>query len=119
VAQISVVILSGRSLFTEGLASRLREHTEQFIVQHVDSRYDDALDRVIASRPSTIILDTTDEDSNRRLMGAMVDALPSVKIIRVDPQQPYVQVVTSEQRQAADVRHLIALIAETVEHSID
>lgn len=110
VAQIRVVILSGRSLFTEGLASRLRQLAEQFIVHQIDSRQADALDRVIAAQPSTVILDVTDEDFDRSWIGAMVDALPSVKIIRVDPEQQNIQVVTSERRQAGDVSHLIDLI---------
>jgi hypothetical protein len=35
-----------------------------------------------------------------------------VKIIRVDPQQDRVQIVTSKQRPAGDVGDLIDLIAE-------
>jgi DNA-binding NarL/FixJ family response regulator len=111
--QTRIVILSSRSLFTEGIASRLRQHAEQFEVHHVDSRQADALDQVVSVQPATVIIDASDEEVSQRCsIGAMVDALPSVKIIRLDPQQEHVQVVTSEQRQAGEVRDLIDLIVE-------
>jgi len=112
-AQTRVVILSSRSLFTEGIASRLRQYAERFELQYIDSRQTDALDQVIAARPSTIILDATDEEFGRHgSIDTMVDALHSVKIILVDPQQEHIQIVTSERRQAGDVSDLIDLIAD-------
>jgi DNA-binding NarL/FixJ family response regulator len=112
-AQMRVVILSSHSLFTEGIASRLRQHAERFELQYIDSGQADALDQVIAAQPSTVILDTSDEELSRRCsIGAMIDGLRSVKIIRVDPQQEHIQIVTSEPRQAGDVRELIDLIAD-------
>ncbi len=106
-----VAILSSQSLFTEGVASRLREHAEQIDLRTVDSRQPDALQQVIAIRPATIILDATDPDIDAQLpLDTVLEALPSLRVIRLDSQHSVVQVVTSEQRSAAEVRDLIQLI---------
>lgn len=106
-----VVILSGRSLFAEGVASRLRQHGDHIDLHNVDYREPDALAQVVAIQPSTIILDATDPDVDQQCpLGAVLDALPSLKVLRLDPAQNLIQVVTSEQRQAAEVNDLISLI---------
>ena len=110
-SQTSVVILSGRSLFAEGVASRLRQHLERFKLHTVDSRQDDALAQVVAVRPSAVILDASDPNvTDHCPLNTLLEALPSLKIIRLDPQRNQVQVVTSEQRQATEVSDLISLI---------
>ena len=106
-----VAILSGRSLFSEGVASRLRQHADEIELHTVDSRQTGALADVIALRPSAIILDATDPDiAHRCPLNVMLEALPSLRVIRLDPQQNLIQVVTSEQHTAEEVRDLIELI---------
>ena len=110
-ARARVVILSGRSLFAEGVASRLRQHSDQIELHNVDYRQADALAQVIALQPSTVILDATDPDVDTQCpLGSVLEALPSLKVLRLGPQQNQVQVVTSEQRQATEVSDLISLI---------
>lgn len=106
-----VVILSSHSLFAEGVASRLRQHGRHVDLQHVDVRQPDALMSVIDAHPSVVILDATDPNVDRQCpLGVMFQSLPSLRIIRLDPQQDRVQVVTSEQRLAGEVRDLVDLI---------
>jgi len=106
-----VVILSSHSLFAEGVASRLRQHSEYVDLHHVDVRQPNSLQRVLDARPSVVILDATEPDIDRQCpLGAMFQSLPSLKVIRLDPHQDHVQVVTSEKRLAGEVRDLVDLI---------
>ncbi len=107
-----VVILSGHSLFAEGVASRLRQHLEQLELLTVDSGQSDALDRVLVAQPAAVILDASDagEATPHCSVDKLLRSLPSLKIIRLDPQYSTVQVVTSEQRPAGEVSDLIKVI---------
>ena len=117
VAGPRVIILSSRSLFVEGVATRLRQQLAEQDVQTIDARQADVLNLVIAGQPSVVILDATDEEAAQACpVGDLLKALPSLKIIRLDPQQNQIQVVTSEQRVVHEVRDLIDVIGlgETV-----
>ncbi|HEY4690891.1 MAG TPA: hypothetical protein VIK33_16385 [Anaerolineae bacterium] len=106
-----VIVLSPRSLFAEGVASRLRQHVDQIDLHTIDSREPDALTKVIAMRPDAVILDATDTEIERLCpLKAMLEALPTLKILRLDPQHEHVHVVTSEQHPAGEIGDLISLI---------
>ena len=77
----------------------------------IDAREDNALEQVIAAKPVAVILDATDPDVTRNCpLGVLLTALPSLKVIRLDPQQDHIQVVTSEQREAEHMQDLIEVI---------
>lgn len=106
-----VVILSGHSLFAEGVASRLRQHLGQLELQVVDARQPDAMAQIDAVQPSAVILDATDpEITHLCLLSRLQLALPGLKVIYLDPQQEQIQVVTSERRTVEQVRDLIEAI---------
>ena len=106
-----VIILSSRSLFVEGVATRLRQHLAEQDVVTVDARQADVLTSVVAAQPSVVILDATDVEAAQACpVGDLLKALPSLKIIRLDPQQNQIQVVVSEQRVVHEVRDLIDVI---------
>ena len=52
-----VVILSGHSLFAEGVASRLKKHLDRLDLQVVDINEEDVLSKVVSLNPATMILD--------------------------------------------------------------
>ena len=109
-----VVILSSHSLYVEGIASRLRQHLDEDAIHTVDARQTAALERVIAARPSVVILDETDPEVARQFsLSTLLNALPMLTIIRLDVQQDQIQVVTSEQRSVEHVSDLIAVITTT------
>jgi hypothetical protein len=111
VPQTHVVILSGRSLFVEGVAARLRQKLPAEDLVTIDAQEGELLARVIQAQPVAVILDGRDEAVTRRCpIGALIAALPNVTIIRLDPYQDQVQVVTSEQRAAERVADLLAVI---------
>ena len=106
-----VVILSGHSLFAEGVASQLRQHSQELELEVVDIRQPDAMAQIIAVRPSAVILDTTDSEVSRLgLMSRLPLVLPELKIVCLDSQQELIQVVTSEQLPADQVRDLLDVI---------
>jgi DNA-binding NarL/FixJ family response regulator len=109
--QMRVVILSSHLLFAEGIASRLHQHLQQITHKIVDPRQPDAMAQIIAARPSIVILDVTDAEVNQFCsLSQLLLSLPGGKVIRLDPQQERIQVVTSEQHPAIEVRDLIEVI---------
>jgi DNA-binding NarL/FixJ family response regulator len=106
-----VVILSGQSLFAEGVASRLQQYPTKIEVFTIDPRESGAMVAISEQRPSAVILDATDPDTDvycplcKLLLG-----MPGLKIIRLDPQQNQVQIVTSKNLEVAEVRDLIGMI---------
>jgi len=108
-----VVILSGHSLFAEGVASQLRQHPQELELEFeiVDIRQSDVLAQIVAARPYAVILDTTDSEVARLgLMSRLPLELPDLKIVCLDSQQKHIQVVTSEQLPADQVRDLLDVI---------
>ena len=111
VAGPRVIVLSSHSLFVEGVATRLRQQLAEHEMRTVDARQPDVLNLVIAARPSVVILDATDTEAAQACpVEDLLKALPSLKIIRLHPQQKQIQVVTSEQRMVDEVRDLIDVI---------
>ena len=111
---IRVVILSSRSIFAEGVASRLRQHLETQDIDVIDVRQPTALDQVIDDQPSTVILDASDpEVANGDWLDTLLSALPKLQVVCLDPLQDRMQVVTSRQRPVGQVDELIDIIKKT------
>lgn len=109
--QPHLVILSAQPLFAEGVASRLRQYLQHTELEIVDPRKPEAMTRIVAVQPDIILLDVTDtEATNFCSLSKIWLSLPALKIIRLDPQHGQIQVVTSEQRPAVEVRDLIEVI---------
>ena len=108
---MSIVILSARSLFADGIASNLRQAEHDLDLNVIDPRQPGAIERIIDAQPSVVIMDGTDSELAEFCpLGRLVACLPTVKVIWLDPQQELVQLVTSEQRVAAHVSDLIEMI---------
>jgi DNA-binding NarL/FixJ family response regulator len=114
VSQIRVVILSSRSIFAEGVASRLRQHLETQDVDVIDVRQQTALQRIVDDQPSTVILDASDPEV---IVGDWLDtllsALPKLQVVCLDPLQDRMQVVTSRQRPLGQVDELLDIIKKS------
>jgi DNA-binding NarL/FixJ family response regulator len=111
VDRTSVVILSGHSLFTEGVAARLRKHADRLDLHVVDADCADALEQVVSARPSTVILDADRaQGSPHCSLNQLFLALPELRVVRLDPERDQIQLLTSEQRLAVDIGDLIEVI---------
>ena len=108
----SIVILSGNSLFIEGVASRLQQYPNQVEIEIVNSSQPGALEIIQAIRPSAVILDATEKQTSPNCpISTLLSALPALKIVRLDSQQKHFQIVTSEQHSVDAVQDLLELIA--------
>lgn len=109
--QMHVVIVSGHSLFAEGVASRLRQHPQRVRLEVMDARQPDVVIQIASARPSAVILDTADPDITKLCLLAKLQlALPGLKVICLDSGQDRVQVMTSEQLPAGQVHDLLDVI---------
>jgi DNA-binding NarL/FixJ family response regulator len=105
------VILSGHSLFTEGVAARLRKHEDILDLRMVDADRSDALQQVVSAQPSAVILDAGDPQVTRHCpLGQLFQVLPAVRVVRLDPERDQIQLLTGEQRLAADIADLLNVI---------
>lgn len=106
-----IVILKGHSLFVEGVISRLQELSDHIDLTVVDFSQPDALDQVVTIRPFAVILDASDPDIIRGCsLSKLLKVLPALKVIRLDSESPYLQVIQWEEKMAYDVRSLISVI---------
>ena len=111
---IRVVILSSRSIFAEGVASRLRQHLETKDIDVIDIRQQTALRRVIDDQPSTVILDASDpEVADGDWLDTLLAALHRLQVVCLDPLQDRKQVVTSRQRPVGQVDELMDIITKS------
>jgi hypothetical protein len=111
IVRSQVVILSSGSLFSEGVASRLREHVGRVQVTLLDPRLPDLSSQLADLHPVAVILDAADpwvveKCPLHRLMGF----LPGARIVELDSQAQQVRVVTSECFPARDVNDLVEVI---------
>lgn len=112
-AEHTVIILTGQSLFAEGVASRLREYPHEVDVRVVDPSGPDALELVSQHRPVTVILDANDTEAMQSCpLSKLMFANPEIKVVRLDSQQNTIQVVTSEQHQAGTIQDLLGIIQQ-------
>ena len=113
-ALTKVVILSGRSIFAEGVANRLRQNLDELEIKVIDIRELEALEGVVAIRPSTVIFDATDaEITDGDWLSRLLTALPMLQIVSIDPLKDQIQVVTSEQRPMGQVHQLVDIIRKS------
>jgi DNA-binding NarL/FixJ family response regulator len=111
IVRTRVVIISGHSLFAEGVASRLSKYDDRLDLEIVDIEEDDFLSKVVSLKPATIILDTlSEEDQEKIRISKLVKALPELTVIQLDPQQSKVQVLTSKGHILAEIKDLIEVI---------
>jgi len=107
----SIVIVSRHSLFAEGVAAWLGNHLAAVELTHVDPRLPDAAERIRAARPFVVLLDSSVPDVERLCrVEELLRSLPGLKVVRLDPAVPNVQVMTSQQCPVGSVRDLAEII---------
>ena len=107
------MILSRGSIFADGIARRLAEREDVAMVRFIDASRDDVLERVCELRPSLVILDATDVAVCKRLsVAGILNTLPGVTLIRVDPRSDQIVVFKSVEKQAARVNDIVTAFYE-------
>ena len=106
-----IVVLSTRTLFAEGIAANLRQNLAAHELRTLDANLPDVMERLVAHQPGIVILDAADEGVNDRcLLNRLVSDLPGLTLIRLDPHQERLQLVTSQQRAITQISDLVAVI---------
>jgi len=108
---ISIVIVSQHSLFADGLAAWLCQHLVAVELASVDPLEPDAAEKIVAARPSAVLLDNTVPDVARFCqVEDLLRLLPGVKVVRLDPAVAHIQIMSSQQRAIGSVRDLADII---------
>jgi DNA-binding NarL/FixJ family response regulator len=106
-----VVVFGQHTLFTEGIAARLGQRADQVDLIVVDSRQVDALAQAIAAQPEVVLMEAGDERLDRPCpWNELLDGAPQARILRLDPDQARIRVVTSEHRTIEDPADLINMV---------
>lgn len=107
----TIVILSSRTLFVEGLVRRLRQTFCSGDVLVVDPSSETAFDEISVTSPKTILLDSTDLNATRFChQYNLLNQFPSLRLVQIDPERERLHVLTSESHQAHRVQDLLDII---------
>ena len=107
-----VILLSGQSLFTEGVANRLREYPDRVAVQMMDPGLPDTFSEIAKIDAAVIMLDANDLGTTQLCpLSELIFKHPKLKVMGLDSQKELIQVVSSEQFRVVDVNDLIQIIA--------
>jgi hypothetical protein len=109
--QPRIVVLSGRTLFAEGIAASLGQNLGEQDYQTMDAQQPEVIERLVALQPRVVIVDATDEDVTQRFpLDSLLAAMPALTILRLDPQHEQLQVVTSRQRSIRSLSDIVGVI---------
>lgn len=109
VMSLRIAVLAHHSLFADGIASRLREHSGQIEVQTVEAGAVDLPQRLQRVRPAIVLMDSTDVEAVERMpLDRLWALLPEARVMRLDPASDHVRVFSCERWRAAGIEGLIA-----------
>ena len=109
-----IVILSGHSIFAEGVASRLRQYPERVDVRFVDPQQPDYIKKIAGIHPSAVIIDAADTETDRCcVLCDLLATLKNVTVVRLDVQQKDIQLITSVQQHFNEVRDIVDIIDQS------
>jgi len=112
--QNRIVILSGHSLFAEGVASRLRQYPQRVDVRFVDPQQLDYVDQITSIQPSAVIVDAADTYTTQCcVLCDLLSALENVTIVRLEAQQKDIRIITSVRQQFAEVRDILDILDQS------
>jgi hypothetical protein len=106
-----IVVLSGRTLFAEGIAASLQRNLEAPEFRTMNTQQPEMIDHLVAYQPAVVILDAADEELRHRCpLDSLLGAMPALTILRLDPQHESLQVVTSRQRPIRSLSEVVRVI---------
>jgi hypothetical protein len=106
----NIVFLS-RSIFVEGVVSRLQQHSQKGEIHFIDPGSQNYIDQVSELHPAVIVLDADQFQGSRSYcLCDLLNAFPAITIIRLKIQEKDIQVITSAPHVLENVKDLIDLI---------
>lgn len=111
---IRVVILSKRSIFAEGVASRLRQYPQEVNVSFVDPQGENYLEEIEAIHPDAVLIDAAaPTNAQCCLLCELLIVLPEVTIIRLDTEKNDVQVVRSSKQEMVAILDILSTLKQS------
>ena len=106
-----LIILSDHTLFTEGIASRLRQYPERVDFHFINPQQLDYVEQISAIQPCAVIMDAVDSDGTQCcVLGDLLSALENVTVVLLAADQRDVQVIKSSRHQFSGVQELIDVL---------
>jgi hypothetical protein len=102
-----VVVLAGRSLFTEGVISKLRRSSQGRSFDVIDMCQPDPLRAIYALRPDVIVVDGNDPEYCAKLKGNTFPDLSHLKIIFLDSQSARTRILQWEEHDTTQIADLL------------
>lgn len=111
-SKTKVVILSAKSLFIEGIVTRLKQFPQQINLSVLNPlETADYLDKIIQMKPSAIILDAfLNTNQQKDPLPLLLKALPSLRVICLDIHKKYIQVVDSSTCSVERIQELLEIL---------
>lgn len=102
-----VVVLAGRSLFTEGVISKLRRSSLGGSFEVIDMCQPDPLHAIYTLRPDVIIVDGNDPEYCAKLKGYTFPKLSHLKMIFLDSQSARTRILQWEEHDTTQITDLL------------
>ena len=113
-----VFILTGRSLLTDGIVSKLAQSTHASEFEVIDMCQSDPLRTIIDGIPAVLVVDQDDPEFCEKLKDKVLEALPVVRIIFLNPKSPKLRVVQSIERKMICLDDLLNEIETNVANGL-
>lgn len=111
-AKTTIAVLSGQSLFADGTASRLHQHSQDVETFILDPSSPDTMLQLAELQPSAVIIDSHDPNLNDEIsLPAIFHAVPKSRVVMLNSQSSGIQILTVHTVEAEAVRDLIELLA--------
>jgi hypothetical protein len=102
-----VVVLAGRSLFTEGVISKLRRSSLGGSFEVIDMCQPDPLHVINALHPDVIVVDGNDPEYCAKLKGNTFPNLSHLKMIFLDSQSARTRILQWEEHDTTQIADLL------------
>ena len=102
-----VVVLAGRSLFTEGVISKLRRSSLGGSFEVIDMCQPDPLRAIYALCPDVIVVDGNDPEYCAKLKGNNFPNLSHLKMIFLDSQSARTRILQWEEHDTTQIADLL------------
>jgi|WetSurMetagenome_2_1015567.scaffolds.fasta_scaffold342288_1 hypothetical protein len=112
-----ILILTGRSLFADGVISKLLNSPLEGKFDVVDMRQPDPLQAVVKANPDYLILDETDPELTEQLKCDLLTAVSHLKVIYLDPQKNHLRVLQCVEYDNSQIWDLLNEIDDTNDFS--
>lgn len=105
-------------MLTDGIVSKLAHSIRAGEFEVIDMCQSDPLKLILDIKPIVLVVDQDDPEFCKKLKDKILEALPIVRIIFLDPESPKLRVVQSVERKMLDLDDLLDEIEMNVANGL-